>query len=134
MSALPVEEAVTRSLDRQAGAYKVTLSAQIIVIDVVARRGNAECGFGAHVVVLIFDAEDHVDQRALVHHVIDAAASIPAAVARRSVEVATRSVASAGDGRAIRPLEISRSITTGREEHPPIPSIAQPRTDRKQVG
>ena len=47
---------------------------------------NAERVFRAHVVVLIFDAEDHVDQRALVHHVVEAAAGIPAVVARRAVK------------------------------------------------
>ena len=35
--------------------------------------------------MLIFEAEDHIDQRALVDHVVKAAAGIPAVVARRSV-------------------------------------------------
>ena len=35
--------------------------------------------------MLIFEAENHVDQRALVDHVVEAAAGIPAVVARRAV-------------------------------------------------
>ena len=37
--------------------------------------------------MLIFEAEQHVDQRALVDHVVEAAAGIPAGVARRAVHV-----------------------------------------------
>jgi hypothetical protein len=52
----------------------------------------------------------------------------------RPVEVATGPVASTGHGVAKRPLEIGGSPTAGRKDHQTIPGIAQPRTDREEVG
>ena len=51
----------------------------------LATRGGAERLLVVDIEVLILDAEDHVDQRALVHHEVEAAAGIPAAVARGAV-------------------------------------------------
>ena len=86
----------------------------------------------AHIIVLIFEAEDHIDQRALVNHVVEAAADIPAVIAR-----CARLAKEPGPSQAVvtvlhvRPLEIGRSPTTGRENHKAVPSIAQPRADRE---
>ena len=60
----------------------------------VATRVEAERIFRADVIVLIFEAEHHVDQRALVDHVVEAAAGIPAGVARRAVAVSATKVLS----------------------------------------
>ena len=47
----------------------------------IATGVEAERIFRTHIVMLIFEAEQHVDQRALVDHVVEAAAGIPAVVA-----------------------------------------------------
>ena len=101
----------------------------------IAAGIEAERIFRADVVMLIFEAEEHVDQRALVDHVVEAAAGIPAVVARLAVESGKIGlVAETGDSRASRGLEIGRSIATGRKDHETIPGVAQSRAHREQVG
>jgi hypothetical protein len=68
--------------------------------------------------VPIFRAEDDIDQRALVDHVIDAAAGIPAVVARRAVEAGARRAANAGDGGARAPFRFA-------DAQPPVAKIIQ---------
>src|SRR5262245_15870757 len=87
-----VEEAVSVGLDGEPGAHDVALGGQVVV-----PRGRkitagieAERVLAADVVVLILEAEDHVDQRTLVDHVVEAAAGIPAiTVARRTAKSGT---------------------------------------------
>ena len=86
---------------------------------------EAERIFEPDIEVLIFEAEDHVDQRAFVDHVVEAAAGIPAVVARLAVKLARLAVAKTGNLRASRCLEISRSIATRRKDHQTIPGVAQ---------
>ena len=77
----------------------------------------------------------HVDQRALVDHVVEAAAGIPAVVVRLAVKSGKIAlVAKTGDLRASRCLEFGRSIATRRKDHEPIPGVAQSRAHREQVG
>ena len=101
MCALPVVKSVPLCLDRQASPDDVAFCAQVCVpcAPGIATRVEAERIFRADVVMLIFEAEQHVDQRALVDHVVEAAAGIPAGVARRAVHVsATKCVLVAETG------------------------------------
>ena len=129
-------QAVPLRLDGQAGAHEIAAGAEVEITH--GRHGtawiDAERRRAAHVEVLIFDAKDHVDQRAPVHHVVEAAARIPPAVARRAVAGGTGSVAEVGDGRAMGVLEIGRRPAAGGEDHQPIPGIAEARADGEQVG
>src|SRR3977135_2082968 len=85
---LSIEEAVPLRLDGQASANDVAFGAQVLVPPPcgIAAGIEAERILRAHVEMLIFEAEEHVDQRALVDHVVEAAAGIPAAVARLAVK------------------------------------------------
>src|SRR5262249_15640662 len=67
----------------------------------IAARTHAECTRSVEVEVLIFNAKDHVDQRALVDHVVEAAARIPAVVAARDPVSRTNATANTGDARAM---------------------------------
>ena len=91
LPAAPV--AVALGLDGQPSADDVALGAQVVVgtrsATLQARRTQNAFSL-LDVVVLIFDAEDHVDQRALVDHVVEAAAGIPAVVARSAVSEGNR--------------------------------------------
>src|SRR5262249_40155083 len=86
------------------------------------------------VVVLVFDAENCVDERAPVNQVIETAAGIPAAFARRAVFARSWSVAPAGHARAISPFEIGRCPAAGRKDHPAVPGVTEPRARGEQVG
>ena len=65
-----VPEAVPLGLDGQASANDVALGAEVIVSCVarIATRVEAERVVRTDVEVLIFEAEEHIDQRALVDH------------------------------------------------------------------
>src|SRR5262245_25244349 len=94
-SAIP--PAVALGLDGEPSAHDVALGGQVKVPR--GRLGSKQKRvLTAHVVVLILEAEDHVDQRALVDHVVEAAAGIPAVVARSAVKVGIGSVAKTGIG------------------------------------
>ena len=123
-------------LDGQLGADEIALGAQVMVRPVrnIATRGAAERVVAAHVEVLVLDAEEHVDQRTLVHHEVEATAGIPAGSTLGAVLSGHRRAANAGDSVAIRALEISRSITAAGIDHPTIPGIAQLPTCGEQVG
>src|SRR5215831_13054993 len=103
-------KAIAMRLDGQPRAHDVARGAEV---EVAHGRHNttwidAERTRGADVEVLIFDAENHVDQRAPVGHVVEAAARIPAAVvAHHAVSRAGR-VANVGDGRAMGVLDMGR--------------------------
>src|SRR5260221_237689 len=62
----------------------------------------------ADVEVLVFNAKDHVDQRAPVGHVVEAAARIPAAVVAHDAVSGAGRVANTGNGRAMRVLDMGR--------------------------
>src|SRR5262245_20460521 len=75
-------KAIPMSLDGQPRADDVARGAQVEVADgrYNASWIDAERTRCADVEVLVFNAKDHVDQRAPVGHVVEAAARIPAAV------------------------------------------------------
>src|SRR5262249_50307789 len=81
----------------------------------------------------LFDAENHVDQRALVGHVVEAAARIPAAVVAHDAVSRAGRVANTGDGRAMRVLDMGRGKAPAREDQQPIPRIAHARARREQI-
>ena len=102
-------EAIPVRLDGQPSADDVACGAQVEVAHgrYDAAWIDAERTRCADVEVLIFDAENHVDQRALVGHVVEAAARIPAAVvADDAVSRAAQRAANTGDGRAMRVLDM----------------------------
>jgi hypothetical protein len=122
---LSPEEAVALALDGQAGANEVALGSQIVVGAVrdVATRDGAERLLVADIEVLVFDTEEDVDQGALVHHEVEAAAGIPAVVARGAVLDAVldrrgRGAADASDGVAVEFLRLA-------EAQPPVAKIIQ---------
>src|SRR4029077_12525625 len=127
-------EPVALGLDGQASAHDVAFGAQIFVPcgSRIAAGIEAERVLGAHVEMLIFEAEEYIDQRAFVDHVVEAAAGIPAVVARRAVKPGL--VAETVTRRASRGLEIGRSIATRRKDHEAVPGVAQSRAHREQVG
>jgi hypothetical protein len=86
----------------------------------------------ADVEVLVFNAKDHVDQRALVGHVVEAAARIPAAVVAHDAVSRARRVANTRDGRAMRVLDMGRGKAPGRKDQQQIPRIAHSRARREQ--
>jgi hypothetical protein len=106
-----------------------------------AIRGLEERRFAADVEVLVLDAEEDIDQGALVHHEVEAAAGIPAVVARgaalggnrRAADAATIILNSQGGfgppafmiGRAIRYKGLATKIpatSPGRETTSTSPS------------
>src|SRR5215813_3502483 len=75
-------KAISMGLDGQPGADDVACGAQV---EVAHGRYNAawidaERTRCAHVEVLIFNAKDHVEKGALVGHIVEAAARIPAVI------------------------------------------------------
>src|SRR5215467_13549733 len=129
-------EAIPVRLDGQPSADDVARGAQVEVAHgrYDAAWIDAERTRCADVEVLIFDAEDHVEQRALVGHVVEAAARIPAAVvAHDAVSRAAQRAANTGDGRAMRVLDMGRGKAPGRKDQQPVPGVAHARARREQV-
>jgi hypothetical protein len=93
-----IQEAVALGLDGETRAHQVAGGAQVVGPGAshVAAQIAADGVLVADVVVLIFDAEDDVDQRALVHHVVEASADIPAPLIAR-LAVAGRQAAQSSD-------------------------------------
>ena len=122
-------------LDGQPSADDVARGAQVEVAHgrYDAAWIDAERTRCADVEVLIFDAENHVDQRALVGHVVEAAARIPAAVVAHDAVSRAGRVANTGDGRAMGVLDMGRGKAPGREDQQPIPRIARARARREQI-
>jgi len=122
-------------LDGQPRAHDVARGAEV---EVAHGRHNtawidAKRTRGGDVEVLVFDAENHVDQRALVGHVVEAAARIPAAVVAHDAVSRAGRVAKTRDGRAMRVLDMGRGKAPGREDQQPIPRIAHARARREQI-
>src|SRR5215471_18226841 len=120
-------EAIPVRLDGQSSADDVACGAQV---EVTHRRYDAswidaERTRCADVEVLILDAKDHVDQRAaLVGHVVEAAARIPAAIAAHgAVSSVAGPAANTGDARTMRVLDMGRGEAPGREDQQPVPGI-----------
>src|SRR5262249_52581268 len=88
---------------------------------------------GADVEVLIFDAENHVDQRPPVGHVVEAAARIPAAVVAHHAVSRAGQVANVGDGRTMGVLDMGRGKAPGRKDQQLVPGIAHARARREQI-
>ncbi len=82
MCALPVEKSVPLRLDGQAGADEVTCSAEIIALHLVQRV--PERLVRVEVKVLVFEAENHVDQWPFMDHVVESAARVPARATSRA--------------------------------------------------
>src|SRR3984893_3728024 len=122
-------------LDGQPRAYDVARGAQVEVAHgrYDAAWIDAERTRCADVEVLVLDAENHVDQRALVGHVVEAAARIPAAVVAHDAVSRAGRVAKAGNGRAMRVLDMGRGKAPGREDQQPIPCIAHARARREKI-
>ncbi len=83
MCALPVEKSVPLRLDGQAGADEVTCSAEIIALHLVQRV--PERLVRVEVKVLVFEAENHVDQWPFMDHVVEPAADWCALADRSSL-------------------------------------------------
>src|SRR5262249_36863263 len=103
-------KAIAMRLDGQPRAHDVARGAEVEVAHgrydaawIDAKRTRC-----ADVEVLILDAENHVDQRALVGHVVEAAARIPAAVVAHDAVSRAGRVANVGDGRAMGVLDMGR--------------------------
>src|SRR5262245_9859519 len=131
------EEPIALGLDGEPRAHEVASGTEREVAHVQREtaRIDAERRLLTDLEVLIFDAEQHVDERTLVDHVVEAAAHVPAVViARGAVAAGAGSVAETGDGRAVRVLEVRRRPAAGREDHRPVPGVADPRAEREQVG
>src|SRR5215467_5178146 len=128
-------EAIPVRLDGQPSADDVARGAQVEVAHgrYDAAWIDAERTRCADVEVLIFDAENHVDQRALVGHVVQAAARIPAAVVAHDAVSRAGRIANTGDGRAMRVLDMGRGKAPAREDQQPIPGIAHARARREQI-
>src|SRR5215467_4380792 len=129
-------EAIPVRLDGPPSADDVARGAQVEVAHgrYDAAWIDAERTRCADVEVLIFDAEDHVEQRALVGHVVEAAARIPAAVvAHDAVSRAAQRAANTGDGRAMRVLDMGQGKAPGRKDQQPVPGVAHARARREQV-
>src|SRR5262245_65659699 len=95
-------------LDGQPRAHDVARGAQVEVAHgrYDAAWVDAERTRCADVEVLILDAKDRVEQRALVGHVVEAAPRIPAAVvAHGTVSSAAQRAAHPDDGRPLRALD-----------------------------
>ena len=78
-----VEEGVAFGLDRQAGADDVAFGAQVFIPPgrTIAAGVEAERILRAHVEMLLFRAQEYIDERALVYDVVETAAGIPTVVA-----------------------------------------------------
>src|SRR6266571_4877138 len=129
-------EAIPVRLDGQPSTDDVACGAQVEVAH--GRHDaawiDAERTRCADVEVLILNAEDHVDQRALVGHVIETAARIPAAIAAHgAVSSIAGPAANTGDARAMRVLDVGRGPAPGRKDQQPVPGIAQSRARREQI-
>src|SRR5262249_59447484 len=128
-------EAIPVRLDGQPRAHDVARGAQVEVAHgrYDAAWIDAERTRCADVEVLILDAKDHVEERALVGHVVEAAARIPAAVVvYGTVSSAAQRAANTDDGRAMRVLDMGGGEAPGREDQQPVPGIAQSRARREQ--
>src|SRR5262249_14575632 len=129
-------EAIPVRLDGQPSADDVARGAQVEVAHgrYDAAWIDAERTRCTDVEVLILDAKDHVDQRALVGHVVEAAARIPAAIAAHgAVSSVAGPAANTGDARAVRVLDMGGGEAPGRKDQQPVPGIAQSRARREQV-
>src|SRR6516162_7352365 len=128
-------EAIPMRLDGQPSADDVARGAQVEVAHgrYDAAWIDAERTRCADVEVLIFDAENHVDQRALVGHGGEAAARIRAAGGAHDAVSGAGRVANTGDGRTMRVLDMDRGKAPVREDQQPIPGIAHARARREQI-
>src|SRR5262245_62342775 len=123
-------------LDGQPSADDVACGAQV---EVTHRRYDAawidaERTRCADVEVLILDAKDHVDQRALVGHVVEAAARIPAAIAAHgAVSSVAGPAANTGDAREVRVLDVGGGEARGRTDQQAVAGIDQSSAGRVQV-
>src|SRR6516164_11106765 len=97
--------------------------------------------------MLIFGAKDDINQRALVNHVFEPAAGIPTFVPGVSAEIKSsqwpedsaagtrsRQHLDAAVGADVLSFDAGSCIAAGAVDHPAIPSNADPRPDREQVG
>src|SRR5262249_27307419 len=122
-------------LDGQPRAHDVARGAQV---EVAYGRSDAawidaERTRCADVEVLILDAEDHVGQRALVGHVVEAAARIPAAVVAHDAVSGAGRVAKPREVREMRFTDMARTNPPARKAQHPTPRIAPARARREQI-